>query len=100
MSEAARIVRGMNTSESIEFRLAPPSLGYAVSVRLRAFAERWLAVADSQAGQHLGLGGSAREALSAALFPLGPIAVRALLADPVLFGASASLASARRLVLR
>jgi hypothetical protein len=90
----------MEYHQSIEFRLEPPTLGYGVTVRLRAIAERWLAVATSEGGEHLGLGGSAREALGAALFPLGPLAMRTLLADPGLFGASASLESARRVAPR
>jgi hypothetical protein len=78
----------MNTSRAVEFQLEPPSLGHAVSVRLRDFKDRWFAVAECRAVRHSGLGSTAREALVAALAPLGPKATAALMAEPAMFGAS------------
>lgn len=79
----------MSNSRAVEFQLEPPSLGYAVSVRLRDFSDRWFAVAESRDVRHSGLGSTAREALVAALAPLGPRTTTALMADPAMFGASA-----------
>ncbi len=78
----------MTTSQSVEFEVAPPSLGYAVAVLLRKVAGRWLAIARCAENRHVGLGATAREALASALVPLGPRAASILLADPALFGAS------------
>ena len=64
---------------SIDFTLTP--LGApAVQVRLRRRGDRWLAEV-SGSGFAGALGASAREALTAALQPLGDNAVRVLLAD-------------------
>jgi hypothetical protein len=70
----------METSApSVEFTLTP--LGSApVTVRLRRRAERWLAEVSGSAFA-AGLGISAREALTAALEPLGDKTTRLLLAD-------------------
>lgn len=78
----------MTTSQPVEFEVAPPSLGYAVAVLLRNVTGRWLAIAKCADDRHVGLGATAREALSSALVPLGPRAASILLADPALFGAS------------
>jgi hypothetical protein len=78
----------MHNSRAVEFQVEPPSLGYAVSVRLRDFRERWFAVAECRDVRHSGLGSTARDALVAALAPLGPKPTAALMADPAMFGAS------------
>ena len=76
---------------SVNFRLASPELGLDVAVRLRHLGGRWLAVADFGDEPEVGLGASARTALTAALSTLGPRAATALMADPELFGVSAEL---------
>jgi hypothetical protein len=76
---------------SVNFRLASPELGLDVAVRLREADGRWLAVADFDGEPEVGLGASARAALTAALATLGPRAATALMADPQLFGVSADL---------
>lgn len=76
---------------SMNFRLGSPELGLDVQVRLRELDGRWLAVADFGGEPEVGLGASARGALSAALATLGPRAAAALMADPELFGVSARL---------
>jgi hypothetical protein len=76
---------------SVNFRLASPELGLDVAVRLREVDGRWLAVADFDGDPEVGLGASARAALTAALATLGPRAATALMADPQLFGVSADL---------
>jgi microcystin degradation protein MlrC len=76
---------------SVNFHLASPELGLDVEVRLRELDGRWLAVADFGGKPEVGIGGSARAALTAALDTLGPRAAAALMADPQLFGVSADL---------
>ena len=78
----------MIKSHRIAFELTPPSLGYAVSVVLGNMTGRWLATADGPDGRHVAIGGTAREALTAVLAPLGTRTAAVLLADPALFGAS------------
>jgi len=81
----------MNTNPWVEFELSPISLGLPVAVRLGDFDERWVATVRFGSTTTNGLGANAREALQAALAPLGPRATTALLADPVMFAASAEL---------
>jgi hypothetical protein len=76
---------------SISFRLASDELGLEVEVRLRQLDGRWLAVADFDGDPEVGIGASARAALSAALASLGLRAASVLLADPQLFSVSAEL---------
>jgi hypothetical protein len=76
---------------SVNFRLSSPELGLEVQVRLREANGRWLAVADFGDEPEVGLGASARTALTAALATVGPRAAAALLADPELFGVSTTL---------
>jgi hypothetical protein len=76
---------------SISFRLASDELGLEVEVRLRQLDGRWLAVADFDGDPEVGIGASARAALSAALATLGLRAASVLLADPQLFSVSAEL---------
>ena len=79
----------MQNNPWVEFELAPATLGYSVSVRLTDFDARWLAVVECRSGSTEGLGGSARDALVAALSPLGTGATAALMADTGTFEASA-----------
>jgi hypothetical protein len=78
-------------SHWLEFEVTAASLGYPVAVRLGDYQERWVAVVQSGSVSTNGLGASARDALLAALGPLGERAVAALMAEPIMFGASASL---------
>jgi len=78
----------MTTRQPVEFEIAPPSLGYAVSVLLRNLTGRWVAVAECLDVRHVGLGATAREAMASAFAPLGPRTSAILMADPALFGAS------------
>ena len=67
------------TASAIDFTLRPGN-GAPVHVRLRLVASRWLAEVNGPIST-AGLGGSARQALTAALQPLGDGATRVLLAD-------------------
>jgi hypothetical protein len=85
----------MQNSQWVQFEVAPTSLGYPVWIRLRDFNARWMAVVDCHPTSSEGLGGSARDALMAALSPLGTRATAALMADTAMFGASVTLLGAR-----
>ncbi len=69
----------------------PTAIGHAVAVRLGDFEGRWAAMVRCGTATTRGLGATAREALMAALAPLGPRATAALMAEPAMFGASADL---------
>lgn len=70
----------MEAAESaIDFTLRPGS-GSPIRVRLRRVASRWLAEVSGPIST-AGLGGCARQALTAALQPMGDGATRLLLAD-------------------
>ncbi len=81
----------MNTSRWIAFELPPTTLGHPVTVRLGDFDERWVAAIRCGSTTTNGLGASPREALTAALAPLGSRATAALMAEPAMFAASADL---------
>lgn len=68
------------TRTSIEFTIRPSNSQNAVRVRLRRLAHGWAAEIDG-AMANIGVGGSARQALTAALQPFGDSAIRALMAD-------------------
>ncbi len=68
------------TRPSIEFTLRPEGGQSAVSVRLRRLAHGWVAEVGGTLS-NIGLGGSARQALTAGLQPFGESAIRALMAD-------------------
>lgn len=68
------------TQTSIDFTLRPGSGQSAVSVRLRRLAHGWVAEVGG-ALSNIGVGGSARQALTAGLLPFGDSAIRALMAD-------------------
>jgi hypothetical protein len=78
---------------SVNFRLGSAELGLDVAVRLRELNGRWLAVAEFGAEPEVGIGATPRAALSAALATLGERTAATLMADPELFGVSATLAS-------
>jgi len=64
---------------TIEFTLTAAG-GPAIHVRMRRLPARWLAEVSGPVPT-AGLGGSARQALTAALQPLGDVATRVFLAD-------------------
>lgn len=83
--------RGEST---IEFGLRPNG-GPLLNVRLRRLSLGWVAdVAGVGAGP--GVGRTARQALTAALQPLGDPAVRLLLSDLGLLGPSLAIANAEK----
>ena len=84
-------LRNMNSSRWIDFELPAAAIGLPVSVRLGDFEDRWAAVVHCGSARSNGLGASAREALVAALEPLGVRARAVLMADPVMFAASAEV---------
>jgi hypothetical protein len=84
----------MYATRWFEFELTSAMLGYPVSVRLGDFEARWLAVVQCRSVSSDGLGATARDALLAALAPLGKRATTALMAEPAMFGASATLLAA------
>jgi hypothetical protein len=84
----------MTSSQPVEFEIAPPSLGCAVSVLLHNLTGRWVAVSESLDGRHIGLGATAREAMASAFAPLGARTSAILMADPALFGVSLQVRAA------
>ena len=64
----------------IQFSLQPPAPMPAIEVRMRRFGERWVAQAGTTIPS-VGMATSPREALKAALEPLGDKAVTRMLAD-------------------
>ena len=81
----------MSTNIWFEFDIPPVVTTGPVSIRLGDFGDRWMAAVRTGATTSEGLGASAREALVAALAPFGQRASMALMAEPVMFGASADL---------
>ena len=84
----------MTTSESVEFELAHPFFGFAISMRLHNLGGRWLATAQRADSRLLGIGATAREAFTVAIAPLGARTAALLMADPALFGASVRVLAA------
>lgn len=76
---------------SINARFASAELGLDVEIRLRQLGDRWLAVAEFGGEPEVGIGPTARGALTAALATLGERAAAVLMADPQLFGISAAI---------
>ena len=86
----------MATQRTVDFRLGASSLDFGVDVCLRDFGGRWVAVAVIRGKQEIGLGATARDALTAALSSLPSAVVKALLADPQLFDVSRKIVAANR----
>ena len=76
---------------SANARLGSKELGIEVGIRLRQLDGRWLAVAEFGGEPEVGIGGTPRAALTAALATLGERTAAALMADPQLFGLSAAI---------
>jgi hypothetical protein len=81
----------MNASRWFDFELSPTVIGIPVHVRLGDFENRWAAIVRSGSTTTDGLGPTARDALVAALAPLGTRATVTLMAQPAMFAASAAL---------
>jgi hypothetical protein len=81
----------MDSNRWVEFEVQPAAIGLGVFVRLGDFGDRWTASVRCGAASSNGLGANPRAALLAALVPLGPRASTIVMADPVMFGASADL---------
>jgi hypothetical protein len=75
----------------VNARLGSAELGIEVAVRLRQLDGRWLAVAEFGDEPEVGIGSTARAALTASLATLGERTAAALMADPQLFGLSAEI---------
>jgi hypothetical protein len=76
---------------SVNARLGSAELGIELEIRLRQLDGRWLAVADFGTEPEVGIGETARAALTASLATLGERTAAALMADPQLFGVSAAI---------
>lgn len=81
----------MNTSPWFDFDLSPAVLGIAIHVRLGDFEDRWTASVSYGSATADALGPTARDALVAALAPLGERATAMVMAQPTMFAASADL---------
>jgi uncharacterized membrane protein len=81
----------VKASRWFEFELSPTVIGIPVHVRLGDFENRWAAIVRHGSTTTDGLGATARDALVAALAPLGARATATLMAQPVMFAASAQL---------
>ena len=64
------------------------SSAVGVEVRLEHVSDRWVATAADERRSEIGLGATARVALTAAVRSLAPALAAALLADPALFDVS------------
>lgn len=85
----------MERETTVEFTLRPPD-GAPIAVRLRRYLDRWMAELVGRS-QPVAIGLTAREALSAALAPLGDRQVRLLMADLGLLEPSLSVVEIERL---
>ncbi len=81
----------MNTADWLEFEVNLPAPAATLRVRIGAFGERWVASVQCGDASMDGLGVTAREALRAALAPMGQRTATSVLAAPAMFGASAEL---------
>jgi hypothetical protein len=81
----------MDNGSWVDFELTVTGLEQRMQVRIGDFGER--CVASVELGRTLtsGIGGNAREALVAALAPLGNRMTTAVMSAPAMFGASARL---------
>jgi hypothetical protein len=81
----------MNTRSWVDFELPASAIGLPVAVRLRESMDRWVAAVTCGSHRGQAIAASPREALVAALGPLGVRATAVLMAEPVMFAASAEL---------
>jgi hypothetical protein len=83
---------------SVQFRLEAAGLGFAMDIGLRSHGERWIAVADIGGKSEVGIGRNARQALEAALAPLGQRVAATCLQDLALLGPSVEIARQQRAI--
>ena len=81
----------MRSANTGQVNVSPAVSSCIFSMRLNPLGERWVARVDCEHERHHGIGTSAREALSAALAPLGKRTAASVMADPAMFGASLAL---------
>jgi hypothetical protein len=81
----------MENGHWVDFELTVTGVSQAMRVRIGSFAERCVASVELGAIRTSGIGGTAREALVAALAPMGSRMTTVVLAAPAMFGASAEL---------
>ena len=93
MSESVRHVRSGDGhgGKAAAFELRSPGVPFAVSCRLAALRDRWVAVATVDGREMIGIGASPRAALQASLSPLGARTVAPLMADTSLVAVSLQL---------
>ena len=84
----------MNNGHWVDFELTVTGVKQEMRVRIGSFAQRCVASVELGAIRTNGIGGTAREALVAALAPMGGQMTTAVMAAPVMFGASAELLAA------
>jgi hypothetical protein len=85
----------VNADGQIQFTITPVAPLPAVEVRMRRFGERWVAQAGP-VSPSVGVACTPREALAAALAPLGERTTRLLLADLSLLEPSVEVAALAR----
>ena len=81
----------MNNGHWVDFELTVAGLSQSVQVRIGSFPERSVASVAVGITRTNGIGATAREALVAALAPLGSRMTTTVMAAPAMFGASAQL---------
>ncbi|HEX6655595.1 MAG TPA: hypothetical protein VF153_05220 [Candidatus Limnocylindria bacterium] len=81
----------MNNGHWVDLELTVTGLSQTVQLRIGCFGERSLASVELGAVRTSGIGATAREALVAALAPLGTRMTTTVMAAPAMFGASAQL---------
>jgi len=78
-------------TNTVHVDVSPTTSACVFSMRLDPLGERWVAVVNCEHERHHGIGASARDALVAALAPLGRRTAASVMADPAMFGASLAL---------
>jgi hypothetical protein len=81
----------MTERRTVQLQLHVTGVAGAVGVRITQLGERWTASVECAAATFQGIGSTAREALTAALAPLGGRTAAQVMAAPAMFGASAQL---------
>jgi hypothetical protein len=84
----------MNEGHWLNLELSVAGIRDAMQVRIGSFTGRSVASVQVGAVRTNGIGGTAREALVAALAPLGTRMTTAVMCAPAMFGASAQLLAA------
>jgi hypothetical protein len=84
----------MKNGHWVDFELTVTGAAQAMQVRIGTFDARCVASVELGALRTNGIGATAREALVAALAPLGNRMTTAVMSAPAMFGASARLLAA------